>query len=142
MGIPSTANTFALLGGVVLTALLPACAKPTLSYQGEDRVLASYSGSTLKTELPPEVSVEAVQAAAESVLLARGYTITTTRHDAEKGRVVGRSPADDEWFGSDETVIRAYVTGAGTGITVNVEPWGDEMASRALLDALLARLGR
>ncbi len=131
-----------VVGGLFLSVGLVGCAKPTLGYQGKDRVLATYSMPKLKTELPPEVSVEAVTAAAESVLLARGYTITTTRHDAEKGRVVGRSPADTGWTGADQTAIRAYVTGAGTGVTIEVEPWGDEMASRALLDALLARLGR
>jgi hypothetical protein len=124
---------------IALAATLAACAQPTLGYQGKNRVLATYNTPTLKTELPPEVSVEAVADAAEVTLIARGYTIERREVSGDRATVSAKQAGDGGW---DRTVVRGRVTGAGTGLTVVIEPFGDEMISRAILDAILARLGR
>jgi hypothetical protein len=136
--------------GLLATVACQSGCKSTLGYQGKPgqdgspgRVLATYSIPTLKTELPPEVAVESIAAAATVVLESRGYTIERSDVSSDRATVSAKMPGDGDLSrGFDRTTVRARVTGAGTGLTITVEPWGDEMISRALLDAILARLGR
>jgi hypothetical protein len=138
------------VGALGLSALIVGGCKSTLGYQGKSgvdgspgRVLATYSIPTLKTELPPDVAVESIAAAATAVLEARGYTIERSDVSSDRATISAKMPGDGELSrGLDRTVVRSRITGAGTGLTVTVEPWGEEMISRALLDAILARLGR
>ncbi len=77
-------------------------------------------------------------AAAESAMLDRGYSIRSRSVTADKGRLEALAPHAD----SDEAVsIVAAVSGEGSRCSVTVGTWGDETLSRAILDAVLVRLG-
>lgn len=115
------------------------------AWQGDPggRVLAAYSGRTLSTELPDDVRVPAIIAAGEAALLSRGYSIVTRSATIDTGRVVGRR-ADGGlagYVGFDRVIVSSKQSARGTRIWVVAEPLGDETLSRALLDAILVRLG-
>ncbi len=108
--------------------------------QGQQRdQKATFSVRSLRTELPPETDIAAIAAAGEAAFRARGYSIREKNVTRTEASVFANSPQDG-WL--DCTVLRAYVTPQGTGMTIRVEPWGDEAVSRTLMDDVLARLGR
>ena len=86
------------------------------------------------------MNVQTVAAAGETALRARGYSIDEKSVTHDHARLVARSARDQDWL--EQTAFESYVTPNGTGVMVRVEPWGDEAASRAILDDVLARLGR
>lgn len=108
--------------------------------QGRERdQQATFSVRSLRTELPPEVEIAAVAAAGEAMFRARGYSIREKSVTRTEACLIGNTPKDG-WL--DQTVFRAYVTPGGTGMTIRIDPWGDEATSRTLMDDVLARLGR
>ena len=110
------------------------------AFQGaEGQVLATYSVRSLTADMPEGVRVRTAGVAAESALRARGYIITRANHGENQSRVEAATSADGML---DKTVVESWSTGYGTAVSVTVEPFGDEGASRAILDAMLARLGR
>lgn len=126
-------------------AMLGGGCESRYAWQGDPggRVLAAYSGRTLSTELPDNVRVPAIIAAGESALLNRGYSIVTRDATIDKGRVVGR-PSDGGlagYVGMDRVIISSKQSARGTRVWVTAEPLGDETLSRAVLDAILVRLG-
>jgi hypothetical protein len=111
---------------------------PSLKSQGRTGITAAYRFGELRADLPDRVRVEAVLAAAESALISRGYSIRERAGTADEGRVVAEGPTQR---GVSAVRVSAYVTGVGTRVAVFVGPLGDEDASRAILDAVLARMG-
>lgn len=104
-------------------------------------ITATYAFRTLHTELEPTVSVLTAIAAAEQALRARGYSITKSVSCEDKGLVVAKPPGASS-RDLNKAVVESRVTKTGTSIQVRVEPFGDEAASYAIMDALLARIGR
>ncbi|MBX3358902.1 MAG: hypothetical protein KF745_10790 [Phycisphaeraceae bacterium] len=122
------------LGGVLVLA---ACSSPGSA--GRSGVAAGYSFGRLKTELGPEVSVQTIAAAAERTLRKRGYSVFIDPHTEDRAVVQGRGPKSAE---HETTTVESWVTKSGTVVEVYVSPWGDEGASYAILDEVLASIGR
>jgi hypothetical protein len=133
-----TTRLFAL----ALAALpsLAACATRS-DRHGDDRsIRAVYTFGTLSCELPSTVPVLTAAAAAETTLRRRGYVITESGGTSDQARIVARIGGRDH--GDDETtIIQSRVSRTGTMLTIHSGPLGDEVASRAILDGVLASLG-
>lgn len=102
-------------------------------------VQTRYLLGRLEVDLGLEVTPADVAAAAEQSLRRRGYVVTSSRHTTDRSRVEGRS-AGDGWL--RKTVVVSRMRMDGTRVSVRVEPLGDEPVSYAVMDDLLARLGR
>jgi hypothetical protein len=102
-------------------------------------ITASYCFRTLYTELEPTVSVVTATTAAEQALRARGYSIAASSTSEDRGVVIGKHSGAREF---EKAVVESRVTKTGTSIAVRLEPFGDEAASYAIMDALLSRIGR
>ncbi|MFG0286013.1 MAG: hypothetical protein ACF8R7_16470 [Phycisphaerales bacterium JB039] len=105
--------------------------------QGHSEILASYSGRTLKAELPDRVRVPGTLAAAAGALIDRGYTLESREVTDDSGRIVALRPDAGTL---ERVVVRSRLTPRAVGISITLEPWGDEVLSRAILDDVLARL--
>ena len=126
---------------LVFAAILMAGCKARVEQAGTRRdVAAAYRIRTLSADLPGDISVHAAAAAAHSALRGRGYVITRSEVTADSARIEARAHGAGAF---DKTVVQARPASDGAvRITVTAEPLGDERASRAILDAMLARLGR
>ncbi len=129
---------FALALGALGVALV-GC-KAQHSFQGPRHdVLASYRFRTLTCTVEREVRVPAVIAAAEQTLRERGYSVTNSRSSEDAGEVEAE-PFDPKVL--ESVIVKARVSkGASTLIDVRVEPLGDQVRSRAILDGILSNLG-
>ncbi len=124
---------------ILALVLLTGC-QASAGGAGRDReILATYQFRTLSADFPDSVSVRAAAAAGESAMRARGYVITRSETTSDRSRIEAKANGDGLF---DKVVFEAGVAGAGTRISLTIEPFGDEATSRALLDAVLARLGR
>jgi len=99
--------------------------------------VATFQGRTLETTLDPSVRVEAVLAAADAVLWARGYSVEKRRVTDDWGSVSAR-PAGAGFM--ERIVVRGSRQGTGTVVAVRVEPLGHEATSRGILDDIVSRL--
>lgn len=127
---------WAVLGSATL-GFLSGC-KASLGDAGQSRIEAAYRLGTLRATLPDSVRVPAVTAAAQAALIGRGYSIFNIDETAERARVTARAPGAGEF---ESTLVTARIVPAGTEVAIDFNPLGDEAASRALLDAILRRLG-
>jgi len=120
-------------------ALLTGC-QAQHAYQGPRHdVLASYRFRTLTCSVEREVRVPAVVAAAEATLRERGYSVTNSRASEETGEVEGE-PFDPKIL--ESVVVKAKMSKRqSTTIDVRIEPLGDQVRSRAILDGILSNLG-
>lgn len=100
---------------------------------------AGYAFGSLTCDLGVEVTTDQVAAAAEEALRVRGYTVTSRRVSSDRARVVGK--AAGEWS-ARQTVVESSLTAQGNRVRVKAEPFGDESASRAILDEMLAMMGQ
>ena len=125
----------ACFAGVMLAG---GCA-PTLSRQGRTSVPVVFQRPQLSADLERDVMPRDVRAAARVALRRAGYTILKDEATATKCTVTARAPGD---WRVEKTVIKAWDTGRETRVLVKALPFGDEPASRALLDDMLAELGR
>ena len=124
-----------MLGFLGLLGAAGCATQPRL--QGHSEILASYSGRTLKAELPDRVRVPGSLAAAAGALVGRGYTIESREVTDDSGRIVARRPDAGRL---EKVVVRSRLTPRAVGISITLEPWGDEVLSRAILDDVLTRL--
>ncbi len=135
LGLSAWAAVTLALALIVLTGC-----KARIGGAGKEReVQASYQYRSLSADLSDGVSVRAAAAAAESALRSRGYVITGSDVTSDRARIEARAHGDG-WL--DKVVFSASSAGAGTRARFTSEPFGDEAASRALMDSMLARLGR
>jgi hypothetical protein len=125
---------------LLLPAAVPACSAPEPRYDwhGSQRTLAAFDQGALHAELPAEVPVHAVVAAAEMTLSRRGYTITASESTDDSGRVVAR-PADPKLM--RKVTVTSRLTQTGTALTIRTNPGGNEHVSRDILERMLTRLG-
>jgi hypothetical protein len=133
---PGSAALRVLVAAVVAAGLAGCRATP--AYQGGERtVLAKYQFRRLTADLPQTVRVPGAMAAATEALIARGYAVQPdTTHGS--GRVVATAPASG--LLDKVTVMASEVPGA-VRVEIVVDPLGDQTESRAILDAMLVRLG-
>lgn len=110
-------------------------------YQGESRTVAAWRGRTLSAELPDAVTVPGAHYAAVEALQARGYAIEADEATRDRGFVSARAPDGTPLGGYRRVVVRTRLTPAAVGLGITLEPAGDEVAARAILDDVLARLG-
>lgn len=127
---------------VFATALCAAgCASPQALPQGRGAIVASYAARTLTSTLPDAARVPAALAAADLTLRARGYTVDRLEATEESGQIVARAPTssevDQSWA---KVVVAAKRRWNGTVLTIEFVPWGNQSASRVLLDGILQRL--
>lgn len=120
-----------------------ACAgacRPSVSSHGQRRdVLASYQFRTLEAKLGPEVPVLTARAAAEQALRSMGYVVTDASGGADRSRLEAKAAGRGDL---DKVVVESWGGAGFTGVSVTIEPFGDQAESRAILDAVLNRLGR
>lgn len=135
---PALTRAGLLATGLLLAGLSGACQTQGLQGRNRDQQ-ATYTVRALRTELAPEIRVSTCAAAGEAVLRARGFSIAERTITEDSARIVGKAPNDGLF---ERTIFESYVTPRGTGMLVRVEPWGDEAASRTILDEVLVRLGR
>jgi len=135
LGISAWVAVTLLLAVVLLTG----CQARIEGAGREREVQASYQFRSLSADLPEGVSVRAAAAAGESALRSRGYVITRSDTTSDRSRIEAKAHGDG-WL--DKIVFEASAAGAGTRTSFTTEPFGDETVSRALMDAMLARLGR
>lgn len=128
-----------VIGTALGASLMLGGCRASVQAQGESRVAASYWGRTLTAELPDRVRPPAVVSAATSALQSRGYSVADAEATAEHGRVWA-VPPDAGWF--EGALVTTDLSKKGTRVKVRMEPMGDEAKSRAVLDAVLVRLGR
>jgi predicted small secreted protein len=125
---------------IALASILLTGCKARIEGAGTGRdIQASYQFRSLSADLPEGISVRAAAAAAQSALRSRGYIITKADTTSDHSRIEAKSHGDG-WL--DKVVFEASLAGAQPRVSFTSEPFGDEAASRALMDAMLARLGR
>lgn len=128
-----------------LAGLFVGCAKPVTSTHGRDKhVTAEYAGGTLTARTGREINVLTIKAAAEQTLRARGYIITESFASADRMKIEASGPGEGGSGGGrrDRTTIEAWHTPAGSKLTIESGVFGDETASKLILDEMLYRLGR
>jgi len=110
------------------------------TYTATDRSqVATFRGRSLTADLPPEVRVPSVAAAAEITLRRRGYGVTRSQATEDFAKIEGEAPRSGY---CEYVVIRARQIPNGTRVDIVAEPIGDQTLSRSLLDEMLAGLGR
>jgi hypothetical protein len=124
----------------VIACLLGAC-QSSERYQGESRTVATWQGRTLRAELPDAVTVPGAHYAAVEALQARGYAIDADEATRDRGFVAARAPDGTLMGGYRRVVVRTGLTPAAVGLGITLEPAGDEVVARAILDDVLLRLG-
>jgi hypothetical protein len=125
-----------LLGTVAFA--LAACSPQVKSHGTQKDVTATYSGTTLSSNLPTTARVPAVMAAADETLRARGYAVQRSSGTEESGEIVANAPRYNDF---PRVVFSASRGINATHVEVNVQPFGDQELSRSLLDGVLQRLG-
>ncbi|MEO1279803.1 MAG: hypothetical protein AAFV77_12670 [Planctomycetota bacterium] len=118
----------------------PGCQK-SLRYHGQSGLVATWQARTLSVELPDPVRVPGAHYAAVEALIARGYAIESDDTTADRGYVSARGPDATVMAGYRRVVVRTALTPAAVGQTITIEPAGDEVTARAILDDVLIRLG-
>ncbi|MBX3387107.1 MAG: hypothetical protein KF768_11095 [Phycisphaeraceae bacterium] len=131
---------FVVMAGVVWGVGGMGGCQSTGGHQGTSRdIHASYSFGTLTCDLGADVRVEEVASAGEEALRLRGYSVSSRTVTSDKARLEGRS-AGDGWL--EKAVVESWPTARGVRIRIKIEPWGDDTASRLILDDMLVMLGR
>lgn len=103
-------------------------------------IYATYSFGALEAQIPEPLPVRSAGAAAEATLRERGYMITSVRTTDDLVRVEARPPSRE---GGKRWVVESRATSDGqTLLSVECRPWGEDGASRVMMDAILQRLGR
>lgn len=123
----------------LLAAPLVGC-RASERYQGQSRLVATWQARTLSVELPDPVRVPGAHYAAMEALLARGYAIEAEETTADRGYIAARGPDRTVLSGVRRVVVRTALTPSAVGLRITVEPAGDEVAARAILDDVLGRL--
>lgn len=124
----------------LLVFLLPAC-KPTWYTHAQDRsVLAAYSNQNLRATLPADVPVLTAHAAALESLRARGYTIVRESGTSDRASILARTFNEEQ--GWDDTNVNTWLIHGAVRVQIDHGSAGNEAQARALLDAILTRLGR
>jgi hypothetical protein len=123
----------ALVGALALAA----CQAPSAPV-GTSATPATYTLGVLSLELPPRYDVLAALTAVEVTLRDRGYTVTHRTANADRAALQAQG-APGSLIPDVSVTIRQ--TAGGTGLEIKTGLFGDEVESRVLAEAFLARLG-
>ena len=134
-------HTAAPLIALLIATLLSSGCQTSERYQGETGIVAKWHGRTLSTEVPDAVGVPGAHYAAVEALQSRGYAVVADEATADRGYLAARGPDGTVMGGYRRVVVRTALTPAAVGVKITLEPAGDEVAARAILDDLLRRLG-
>ncbi len=117
-------------------ALAPASCggRRSVDWQGERKILSTYSGGRLYADLPRGVTTHAIMAAGESALAHRGYTIARREATADRAVLVALPP--DPRLGQRVT-NRGRVLREGATLEIRFDPWGNDTASREIAESML-----
>lgn len=139
---PSVLAIFQAGASTALSGLLGisglGCEGTTGSHGTHRDVSATYFFGDLTCDLPDKLRVPAIASAADAVLRDRGYAVSESRTGADFAEVKGKLQGDG-WY--EGVILKATVSSSGTRVRIHIDPVGDEAASRAILDAVLVRLG-
>ena len=116
---------------------LAAC-QSTYRPQGTGGTVGAYRFGRASVRISDPVRIPAIIAAANAALRARGYTIESMQSTADQGCIIARQP-DSHSF--DKLVVSANLVPGAVEINITRQPFGDEERSRAVMDAILQRLG-
>lgn len=125
---------------LLIAAVLTGC-QTSERYQGESRTVATWQGRTLSIELPDAVTVPGAHYAAVEALLARGYAIDADEATRDRGYLAAKGPDGTALGSYKRVVVRTGLTPSAVGLGITLEPAGDEVVARAILDDVLVRLG-
>ncbi len=118
---------------------LPACrAQP--QPVGQTPIHAEFLLGTLRAEVPPAVGILTCLDVAEVVLRARGLIITDRTSSADMGVLHARQGGSTSSGGWTTIRIEARHRPEGTEIALFTGPFGDEVKSRVLMEAIVTRL--
>jgi hypothetical protein len=143
MHLPGNRTSMSLLcaaacAGSILTT---GCQSAQRLPQGRGAIVAAYKFSTLSAVLPDAARVPGVMAASEATLRQRGYAIDSMVVTEEQGSIVARPPTPlhpgSEW---PRVQVLAKRLWNGTRVQIEVQPLGDQGASRVILDGILQML--
>jgi len=126
---------------LIAIAALPGCASSRVDLEGTVHQ-AVRTPAGLRSEI--DMDVRTVAAAAERSLVRRGYVIIDDRATADRGVVVGKTPAQgiiDRWFSQKVRVI-ADRRGGRTLVSVNTSPARSESTASEILTEIYESLGR
>lgn len=107
---------------------------------GQSGLEATYSGRELKAVLPAHVTVAQAAAAAEAALRSGGFVMTERTVAGDRARLVGEAPDRSGLGLNPRSVVVIEPVPNGVRASIVHEPFGDEEASRRILDEMLARL--
>ena len=115
------------------------CAGPAVEV-GQTGVKASSTLGTVTATLPAQLPVLTIVAAAESALRAQGLTVLWKTSSEAGGELAAEQRAGG---GNGMERVRVWVEtlSAGPGLSVRVEPFGDEPRARVMMEAMLVELG-
>ncbi len=116
---------------------LPAC-QSSYRPQGSNGTVGTYSFGRASVRIAEPLRIQTVIAAANATLRSRGYTIESTESTADEGKIIARQP---EFKSFEKLVVAAALVPGAVEISITQQPFGDEERSRALMDAILQRLG-
>jgi len=135
---PSPIRAAAACSLAAVIAVSAGCASPPPRRDTSQDPPLGGESLRLGADLPPEVRVPAVVAAARTTLLERGYAVQDTTVTEEAGEVTALPPGGG-WF--DRVVVSVRQSPKGTRVRIT-SPLGQHTRSSAVLDGVLARLGR
>lgn len=126
------------LGGGCLAPVLAGCSSQQAYPQSDRKLVATFRGRSLTADLPGEIRVPSVAAAAELALRHRGYGVTRSQTTEDFVKIEGEGPQSGF---CEKVVIRARQIPSKTRVEIVAEPLGDQTLSRSILDEMLAGLG-
>ena len=128
-----------MLGVGILAGLVAGGCSGSSSYRPGDRSqVGVFRGRSLTTDLPKEVRVPSVAAAAELALRRRGYGVTRSQATEDFMKIEGEGPRSGL---CEKIVIRARQVPNKTRVEIIAEPLGDQVISRSLMDEMLVAMG-
>ena len=128
----------ALLCTLTASLLFLSACQSSYRAQGNDGTVGTYSYGRASVRIAEPLRIQTIIAAANTALRARGYTIESTESTADAGRIVARQP---DFKSFEKLVISAALVPGAVEISITQQPFGNEERSRALIDAILKRLG-
>lgn len=106
--------------------------------QGSNGTVGTYKFGRASVRIAEPLRIQTVIAAANATLRSRGYTIESTESTADEGKIIARQP---DFKSFEKLVVSAALVPGAVEISITRQPFGDEERSRALMDAILQRLG-
>ncbi len=132
------ARVVVLCAGIMVIGLWSGCSPQVKSQGANQDITATYSGGTLRSNLPETARVPAIIAAADQTFRSRGYAVMSNSSTEDAGEIVAKAPRHDNY---PRVQVRASRGASSTVVDIDVTPFGDQDLSRSVLDGILQALG-